>query len=143
MPRVKARVRSHKIENGKLLVTLEFNERVPKIAELVTVKWGSTRSLAQNALYWVYLNWLINEGGLKDHGHFSPEALHLDLKTHFLSEKIMVKGQFKSVEEPSTTTLGKSEFGEYVDRVDKFVQEFFGVDTSSFWAESENQSWKA
>ena len=133
MPKVQARVRSHKIENGKLFVTLEFNEKIPKIAETVTVKWGSTRTLAQNALYWVYLNWLINDGGLKNQGHFSADALHLDLKTHFLAEKIMDKGQFKAVEEPSTTTLGKAEFGEYLEKVDHFVQEFFGISTQGFW----------
>src|SRR3990167_2754695 len=139
MPKVQARVRSHKIENGKLFVTLEFNEKIPKIAETVTVKWGSTRTLAQNALYWVYLNWLINDGGLKNQGHFSADALHLDLKTHFLAEKIMDKGQFKAVEEPSTTTLGKAEFGEYLEKVDHFVQEFFGISTQGFWEEKENR----
>lgn len=135
MPRVKAKVRSHKIENGKLMVWLEFNERIPKIAETVTVKWGSTRTLSQNALYWCYLNWLIEHGGLKEHGHFSPDALHIDLKTHFLSEKIMDKGQFKSVEEPSTTELGKAEFSEYMDKVDEFMKDFFNISTADFWAE--------
>ena len=143
MPRVKARVLSLKVEGRKLLAVLEFNEKVPQVGELVTVKWGSTRSLSQNSLYWLFLYWLINDGGLRDHGHFSPEALHLDLKAHFLSEKVFTKGQFKAFEEATTTTLTKTEFGEYVDAVNQFVQEFFGVDTSSFWAESENQSWKA
>lgn len=140
MPRVKARVKELKSVGPKLMAVLEFNEKIPKAGELVTVKWGSTRTLSQNSLYWIFLHWLIEEGGLKDQGHFSPEALHLDLKTHFLSEKIMDKGQFKAVEEPTTTTLGKTEFGEYLDKVDKFVQEFFGLDTSSFWTDRENHS---
>lgn len=136
MPKVKARVRSHKIEDGKLLVTLEFNERVPKIAETVTVKWGAVRTHAQNALYWVFLDWLIEHGGLKDQGHFSPEALHIDLKAHFLSEKILTKGQFKAVEEGTTTDLGKLEFSEYMEKVEHFMQEFFGINTLPFWSEN-------
>lgn len=137
MPKVMARVRSHKIDNGKLFVTMEFNERVPKISETVTVKWGATRTKAQNALYWCFLTWLIEHGGLKDQGHFSPDALHLDLKAHFLAEKIMDKGQFKAIEEPTTTDLGKAAFGEYLDKVDHFMREFFNVDTQAFWREKD------
>lgn len=135
MPKVKARVRSHKIEDGRLFVTLEFNERIPKISELVTVKWGVTRSLAQNALYWKYLSWLIEHGGLKEHGHFDPQALHENLKAHFLAEKIMQKGQFVAIEEGSSAILDKSEFGEYFTKCDHFVQEFFGISTQAFWDE--------
>src|SRR3990167_4301197 len=138
MPKVSGRVRAFKVEDRKFIVTLELNEKTPKIGEKVTVKWGSTRTLSQNALYWVYLNWIINEGNLKEQGHFSADALHLDLKTYFLAEKIMDKGQFKAVEEPTTTTLGKAEFGEYIDKIDHFVQEFFGVKTDEFWADKEN-----
>lgn len=135
MPKVKARVKSHKIEAGRLFVTLEFNERIPKISEIVTVKWGSTRTLHQNALYWKYLSWLITHGGLRDHGHFDPQALHENLKAHFLSEKIMKKGQFVPIEDATTTDMGKAEFGEFFDKCDLFIQEFFGISTKAFWDE--------
>ena len=137
MPKVQAKVKSLSTQNKKLYATLEFNQKIPKMGELVTVKWGSVRTLSQNSLYWLFLNWLIEQGGLKDQGHFSPDALHLDLKAHFLSEKIFNKGQFKAIEEATTTTLTKSEFGDYMDKVDKFVQDFFRIDTSDFWSSKE------
>lgn len=139
MPKVKAVVRSSSVDGKKLLGSLEFNEKMPKVGETVTVKWGSTRTLSQNSLYWVFLEWLINEGGLKDQGHFSAEALHIDLKEHFLAEKIFDKGKFKAIEEGSTATLGKTEFGEYIEKVDMFMQSFFAIDTQKFWQEHDER----
>ena len=136
MPRVKAKIlRTKTNEEGKLFAEVQFNRQMPSAGEIVTVKWGSIRTLPQNSLYWVYLQWLINDAGLKDHGHFSPQALHDNLKEHFLSEKKLDRNQFKAIEEASTTTMTKSEFSEYFDNVDKFVQEFFEIDTSPFWEE--------
>ena len=139
MPKVKAVVHQVGIKDGKIMTVIECNEKTPKKGEIVTVKWGSTRSHSQNSLYWCYLNWLIEHAGLKDHGHFDPQALHQNLKVHFLSEKIMDKGEFKAVEEPTTTILGKSEFGEYFTKVDQFMFEFFQIDTTAFWTEYEGR----
>lgn len=135
MPRVKSRVMQIVEKNGNKYAILQVNRAIPRKGEIVTLKWGSTRTLPQNSLYWVYLNWLINDAGLKDKGHFTPEALHLDLKAHFLSEKIFDKGKFKAIEEATTTTLTKSEFGEYMDKVDEFIRDFFELDTQPFWEE--------
>jgi len=137
VPTVQAVVQSHKIEHGDLLVTLKFNERVPKINKTVIVKWGAKRSLAQNRLYWSFLTWLIEHAGLKDQGHFCPQALHENLKAHFLSEKSMDKGQFKAIEYATTTTLGKSDFGEYMEKINEFMISFFHIDTSGFWSQIE------
>ena len=139
MPKVKAVVQSIDFKDSKLLAVLQFNEKIPAKGEIVTVKWGAERTISQNSLYWVFLDWLIRHGGLKEQGHFSPDALHLDLKTHFLAEKIMTRGQFVAVEEPTTTTLGKAEFSEYMDKVDHFVQEFFGITTATFWEEKKQR----
>ena len=102
------------------------------VGEVVTIKRGKIRTIFQNNLYWVFLKWCI-DNGLKDEGHFLPNALHQNLKAYFISEKIMEKGQFKAIEEGTTTQLNKVEFGEYIDNVNQFMLEFFQLNTSPFW----------
>ena len=139
MPKVKAKVlQTAKTPNGDLLAKIQFNQKIPKVGEWITVKWGSTRTLSQNSLYWVYLTWLINDAGLKDQGHFDPQALHMNVKQHLLAEKVLDKDVFKAVEEATTTTLNKHEFGVYMDSVRDFMQEFFGIDSEPFFEEYKN-----
>ena len=126
MPRVQAKVLDTKTtDDGRYLAKVQMPKLPPK-GTLVTVKWGSVRSLPQNALYWQYLTWLVEEAGLKDHGHFNTLALHMDLKAHF-------KDSIKGLEEETTKDMTISEFSEYFDMVDKFIQEFFSIDTSPFF----------
>jgi len=134
MPKVMAKILKTKTdEKGRLLATVQFNRKMPNKGEVVRVKWGSLRTLSQNALYFVYLQWLISEAGLKDHGHFSVQGLHESLKSHFIAEKIFDKGKFKAIEEGTTTDLSKSEFSEFFDEVDKFMNAFFEINTAPFW----------
>lgn len=135
MPKVKCRVLASKWIDGKLFAKVQFDQKCPKDGELFTAKWGSVRTLSQNSLYWLFLNWLIEFGGLKDLGHFDPAALHLDLKAHFLAQKALSRADFKAIEDATTTDLTRTEFGEYMDKVDEFVKSFFEIDTSGFWEE--------
>ena len=136
--KVSGKVLNTNIENGMMIAQIQLNGKLPHKGEYVVLKWGSNRTLDQNKMYWKYLSWLIDEAGLRDQGHFSPEALHIDLKTYILAEKIFDKGQFKAIEEASTATLTKSEFSEYFNRVDEVVQEIFGIDTHQFFEDYEN-----
>ena len=133
MPKVKAKLIKSWIENRQLMATVQFNMKAPKEGTLFQASWGATRSPSQNALYWTYLKFLIEDAGLKDSGHFSPEALHIDLKAHFLSEKLFDKGEFKAMSEGTTTNLDKDEFAQYLKKVDGFIVSFFEIDTSPFW----------
>ena len=93
MPKIKARVLATKIdETGRLLAKIQCNGRLPTVGETLNIKWGSTRTLNQNALYWRYLTFLIEDCGLKDQGHFSPDALHIDLKTPYIAEVTYLDG---------------------------------------------------
>ncbi len=139
MPKVRAKVlNTRKDEQGRLLAQLQFNNKIPSSGEIVSVKWGAVRSLAQNAFLWKYYSWLIEDAGLKEQGFFCPEALHASLKAKFLADKIMSKGEWKIIEEGSSATLSKSEFSSYMEKVDNFVCEFFEISTAPFFEEYQN-----
>ena len=132
--RIKGKVLKRKIdEKGRMLIVAQCNGKLPPKDSLIDIRFGAQRSNSQNALLWTYYTFLINDAGLKEHGFFCPEALHSSLKAYFLSEKIMSKGQWKIIEEGSTSKMNKIEFGEYLEKIDHFVCDFFKVDTSSFW----------
>ena len=129
--RTTAKVLAVKDRLAKIEVSSQVNPL--RAGDVIRIQRGALRSMSQNALLWTYYHWLINEGGLKEQGFFSESALHENLKVHFLSEKIMDKGEFKAIETASTTDLNKLEFGEFFDKVDHFMQDFFGLDTAPFW----------
>lgn len=133
MPKVAGRVLKTKIVDGAMLMKAQLSGKLPPEGSAIYVKWGSLRSRDQNALLWAYYTWLIDFGGLKEHGFYCPEAIHESLKAKFLADKIMSKGEWKAIEDGSTATLSKSEFSEYIEKIDHFICDFFQADTSPFW----------
>lgn len=129
MPKIKAKIIKTKNADGKLMALIQCNEKLPNVGDTVSLKWGSIRSLSQNSLWWAYLTWCINEGGLKEHGHFFPESLHDNLKKHLLSSE--------KKDDATTTDLTKMEFSEFFEKADLFIQEFFEISTAPFWDNKE------
>src|SRR5690349_20847265 len=69
------------------------------------------RSMSQHRHYWVYM-----EAVSRETGH-TPEEIHEWAKRKFLPPRyITVRGE-EFLMPTSTTTLSKTEFGEYLDRI--------------------------
>jgi hypothetical protein len=116
-------------------VTIECTEPVKfRIGQTVEVKeHRKNRSLSQNKLYWGFLSWcILREGGdLIDEGHWSTDALHLDIKSWI---QATYPNKFNIKELFSSATLNTKEFTEFVEIVDReLMVQFFGIDTSRFW----------
>jgi hypothetical protein len=92
----------------------------------VSVK-RSKRTIDQNSFYWSYLEWCILHG-LKDKGHFSPEALHSDIKIWIKeTHGVEFKGDF------STADLGIMQFAGFFNYVDReLMGQFFEISTYQF-----------
>jgi len=108
-----------------------------RVNDKVSVVKGSQRTVNQNSFYWKYLQFVI-ENGAEEHGHFCPMGLHISLKQRILANKSLTKGEWKDLEESTTTNLSKMEFSNYMEKVDNLVVEFLGVDTSSFFEDYQN-----
>ena len=139
MPKVSAKVMYVDRSAGKLFAKLQFNGAVPHVGDLVNVRWGELRTVPQNRLYFSYLRWLIEEAGLREHGHFSVQALHDDIKAYFLADKKLSRGEFKAIEEATTTDLTTKEFSDYIEKVRQFVHEFFEISDEVFWKQVEGK----
>ena len=134
MSKIAGKVLATKIaSDGSMLAKIRLDGKLPPVGASILIKWGKIRSIEQNALLWVYYSWLIEHGGMKDQGFFCPESLHSSLKAKFLADKIMTKGEWKVVEEGSTSVMTKSEFSEYLEKIDMFICDFFGISTHEFW----------
>jgi hypothetical protein len=139
--KVSGRVLAVAIIEGKMLMKTQMNGRLPKKGDLITVKWGRTRSNEQNALYWLYLQFLWQDCGLKDE-YSTVDDLHETLKATFLSKRVFHNGM-EFIKVGSTTSLGKLEFGEYLKQIDNTMVEYHHCNTAPFWEEyKENKDGK-
>jgi len=114
------------------IVTLQVSGKPPKKGDYVTIQWGRKRSLPQNSFYWAMLTWVLEQG---DTGYLTPEELHDDLKGRFLAVKADTGKGFVTVRIKSTTDLDSNEFSEYIDKCDKAINSYLGIDTSEFHRE--------
>lgn len=131
------RIRGKVLATKDNLIKVEVSELRFKPGDIITIHKGSKRTVSQNSFYWKYLTYLVTTH-LRDHGHFCPMGLHESLKQYFIAEKKMEKGQWKAIEEATTTDLTKSEFSEYIAQIDDFVCDFFKINTSDFFKEYED-----
>jgi hypothetical protein len=131
-------VLSTAIKDGSFQVLIKLNGSMPKPNDLVTVKWGKKRSPKQNALYFLWLQFVIDNGA-KDAGYFDTGELHEALAGRFLSINREAPGGFKTITRKSTTELDKVAFGEYFERCQKTVREYLKVDDASFWVQYFNE----
>lgn len=132
--KVSGKVISTEIKDGKMFVTCQMNGRLPKVGEAVSIKWGRHRTVGQNAIYWVWLNWLY-ENGAKDEGYGSADELHEAFKGRFLVTTTVGPNGMKSYRIKSTTELNTQEFTEYMDKCQLASREYLKIDDASFWAE--------
>ena len=131
-------VLSTAIKDGSFQALIKLNGSMPKANDLVTVKWGKKRSPKQNALYFLWLQFVIDNGA-KDAGYFDTGELHEALAGRFLSINREAPGGFKTITRKSTTELDKVAFGEYFERCQKTVREYLKVDDASFWVQYFNE----
>lgn len=127
MPKIKGRVIKAGAKEGKLFALVQMDGKLPRVGEIVAVKWGASRSTSQNALYWTFLTWLL-DAGLKDE-YGTAEELHESLKAAFLSKR----NNLGLLKIESTTDLDKTAFGEYMEKVNKAMAENCGINTAAFW----------
>ncbi len=97
---------------------------------LLTMKrYKAKRSLSQNSYYHGAILPAVRQGLIDmgfDHAAVGLEAVHELLKAKFLKRDIANDdGQFITVT-LSTADLNKTEFGEYIDAIDRWSLEFLG-----------------
>jgi hypothetical protein len=99
--------------------------------ELKIVK-KNRRSLSQNAYYWSAVVPLVREG-LQDLGHdLTLEETHDFLKGRFNAKEIINTDTGEVISVPrSTTELNKTQFGEYIEKIQQFSIEYLGVNIPS------------
>lgn len=108
------------VKDGKLTLNSQskFDLYVGSLSgdiELVIKKAVKTRSLDQNALYWLYL------GVISDDTGHTAEEIHEYAKRLYLKPQILTLFG-KNIKVPgTTTTLSKNEFSEYLSKIEQLT----------------------
>lgn len=86
------------------------------------------RSLSQNAYYWACVVPMIQQG-LKDLGHdLALQETHDFMKARFNSREIVNPETGEVISVPkSTSDLNKTQFGEYIERIQRFAAEYLDI----------------
>lgn len=88
---------------------------------------GSRRSHPQNNYYWACVVEEIRLGLLQLGHQMSKEETHEFLKGRFNAVQI-ANDHGEAIEVPgSTTTMTKTQFGEYIERIAQFAVEYLGI----------------
>lgn len=101
-----------------MLAKIQLEEKLPKVGEVLTVKWGAKHTDSQRGLYFVFLQFLI-DAKLKEWGHYCTAGLHEDMKA--------------VLKEESIAEYNKMEMSEWIEKVNLFAIERFEINTGIFW----------
>lgn len=111
------------IRFSKKLLDQQLAGKRDCVVEIVIERKHATRSIAQNRLYWgVYVKLL------SEHTGYDPEDLHDILKAKFLPKKITITDDQGVITDEfvvggSTRQLNKLQFGEYLERIQRWAAE--------------------
>jgi hypothetical protein len=133
--------------NGKIITTSDNRREFTiylddpasfKLGAEVTVNLKKRlRTLKQNALWWVFMAWLLSPhgGDLIHHGYYAEEAIHENTKGWF---EATYPSEFKINDKFTTTTLDSEQWGRFLELSNQefFVEELH-VDTSGFFKDYE------
>jgi len=122
-----------RIEGGELKLSNRraFEQMIkeqPDMEVEVIVKKKARRSTQQNRYYWGVVVWMVRHRLIELGHRFTPEDVHAFLKDKFNGTDISNDdGEVVAWIGQSTTSLNKSEFGEYIDKIAEWSSEYLGV----------------
>lgn len=119
--------RLNKVASKEIADTLKQFEG--KRVEVIIKRLRSTRSSQQNRFYWGVVVSVMRQA-FKDIGYIlNTEETHTILKDKFMpyTDISTPDGEFISKKYKSTTELTKTEFGEYIEAIQRFAAESLNV----------------
>jgi hypothetical protein len=116
IPKFTGEIKNGKLEiENKRMMALHIRSLEGQKVSVVISKLTKTRSLAQNALYWLYLHLLEDETGNE------ASDMHEYFKTRFLPHR--TKRLFGALVRlpPTTTSLDKLGFSDYLAKIEQLT----------------------